>query len=132
MMVNGARHVATPAESLMERVLDRIKGTASVEVVYGEPRRVGSKTLIPVAVVGYGFGVGAGSGPAPTDPGSPIGGGGGGGGGVRVQPIAIVEVTDGATRVVPIIDWTAIIRTAIAVMVPLLAARAVRRLFRRG
>ena len=132
-MTNGAAQEVTPAESLMTRVLERIRGTANVEAVYGEPRIIGDKTIIPIAALAFGFGAGAGSGRSPAHDGGTVGtgSGGGGGGGVRVQPIALLEVTEGHTKVVPVIDWTSIIRAAITVVVPLLAGRVLLRLFRR-
>jgi len=56
-----------------------------------------------------------------------VGIGGGGGGGVRVQPVAVVEVSDDQTRLLPIIDWTRIITTAIATAGIWLVVRAVFR-----
>jgi len=55
-------------EGVVNSILDRIRATARVELVYGEERRIGEKTIIPVAAVAYAFGGGggggAGSGPA--------------------------------------------------------------------
>ena len=83
-------------EGVVNSILDRIRATARVELVYGEERRIGEKTIIPVAAVAYAFG-----------------GGGGGGGSVRVQPVGVLEVTEDQTRLVPIIDWTRIITTGL-------------------
>ena len=47
-----------------------------------------------------------------------MGGGGGGGGGagaVRVLPVGVLEVDGDETRLVPILDWTRIITTALTV-----------------
>jgi uncharacterized spore protein YtfJ len=117
------------AQSVVTSMLDRIKGTAHVEVVYGESRTVGDKTIIPVAVVAYGFGGGAGGGLAPSQNGerAASGGGGGGGGGVRVQPVAVLEVTDGDTRLVPVLDWTRILTTTITFLGLWMVIRAWRR-----
>ena len=109
---------AVSGEHIVGDLLDRIKGSAKVEVVYGEPREIGEKTIIPIAVVAYGFGAGAGTG-AREKPGGDGGigssarGRGGGGGGIRVQPIGVLEVTPEDTRLVPILDWTRIITTGI-------------------
>ena len=81
-------------EGVVNSILDRIRATARVELVYGEERRIGEKTIIPVAAVAYAFG-------------------GGGGGSVRVQPVGVLEVTEDQTRLVPIIDWTRIITTGL-------------------
>jgi uncharacterized spore protein YtfJ len=102
-------------ERIVAELLDRIKASAKVEVVYGEPREIGEKTIIPVAVVAYGFGAGEGSGTRDTAGGNGLSGtgSGGGGGGVRVQPVGVLEVTPEDTRLVPILDWTRIITTGI-------------------
>lgn len=100
------------AERMLAAMLERIKGTANVDVVFGETRVIGDKAIIPVAVVSYGLGAGAGSGPMPTAPGETAPGGGGGGGGVRVKPIAALEVTAEKTRLIPIIDVTKVITRA--------------------
>jgi uncharacterized spore protein YtfJ len=107
-------------EGVVNSILDRIRATARVELVYGEERRIGQKTIIPVAAVAYAFGGGggggAGSGPAHnghSEDGAGVGGGGGGGGSVRVSPVGVLEVTEDQTRLVPIIDWTRIITTAL-------------------
>lgn len=104
---------AVSGEHIVGDLLDRIKGSAKVEVVYGEPREIGEKTIIPVAVVAYGFGAGAGGGKGERPGGDGAIGRGGGGGGVRVQPIGVLEVTADETRMVPIFDWTRIITTGI-------------------
>ena len=132
-MVSDPEAASASAEGLMSRVLEGIRGTAKVEVVYGESRTVGSKTIIPVAAVTYGFGVGAGGGSQPSRNGetSQTGSGGGGGGGVSVHPVALLEVTEDGTRVIPVIDWSGIIKATIAALLPLLAGRLLRRVFRR-
>ena len=88
-------------EGVVGSILDRIRTTARVELVYGEERRIGEKTIIPVAAVAYAFGGGSG------------GGGGGGGGSVRVHPVGVLEITEDDTRLIPILDYTRIITTAV-------------------
>jgi len=108
-------------QNTLSEMLERIRATARVELVYGEERKVGDKTLIPIAAVAYTFGAGAGGGTAPASNGhdgggeAPMGGGGGGGGGgaVRVQPVGVLEVDGDETRLVPILDWTRIITTGL-------------------
>lgn len=102
-------------QNTISEMLERIRATARVELVYGEERKVGDKTLIPIAAVAYTFGAGAGGGTAPASNGgeAPVGGGGGGGGAVRVQPVGVLEVDDDETRLVPILDWTRIITTGL-------------------
>ena len=108
-------------QNTIGEMLERIGATARVELVYGEERKVGNKTLIPIAAVAYAFGAGAGGGTAPAsnghDSGEALmgggGGGGGGGGRVSVQPVGVLEVEDDETRLVPILDWTRIITTGL-------------------
>jgi uncharacterized spore protein YtfJ len=103
---------------VVNSILDRIRATARVELVYGEERKIGEKTIIPVAAVAYTFGGGAGSGPAHNGHSEDAAGvgGGGGGGSVRVQPVGVLEVTEDETRLVPILDWTRIITTGLTVV----------------
>jgi len=104
--------------TLVSQIAERLKTSARVEVVYGEERKIGDKTIIPIAVVAYAFGGGAGGGAAPSGNGASeatTGGGGGGGGGVRVHPVGVLEVTGDDTRVLPVLDWTRIITTGITV-----------------
>ncbi|MCH7953283.1 MAG: hypothetical protein IIC25_05290 [Chloroflexi bacterium] len=103
-------------QNTLSEMLERIRATARVELVYGKGRKVGDKTLIPIAAVAYTFGAGAGGGTTPASNGggeAPMGGGGGGGGAVRVQPVGVLEVDGDETRLVPILDWTRIITTGL-------------------
>ena len=116
--------------SIPNQLLDRIKQSARVELAYGESRVVGDKTIIPIALVSYVFGGGSGSGVGPSGHNGHsegVGIGGGGGGGVRVQPVAVLEVTEDDTRLMPIIDWSRLATTAIAAVAAVLI---VRRIFR--
>jgi uncharacterized spore protein YtfJ len=116
-------------ERIVSELLERIKGSAKVEVVYGEAREIGEKTIIPVAVIAYGFGAGVGTG-AREEPGGDgatrSGVGSGGGGAVRVQPVGVLEVTADETRMVPILDWTRIITTGIIFLGLAMVIRALR------
>ncbi|HEY5624942.1 MAG TPA: spore germination protein GerW family protein [Dehalococcoidia bacterium] len=103
-----------------------------MELVYGEERTVGNKTLIPIAAVSYAFGAGAGGGTAPASNGhdgdaAPVGGGGGGGGRVSVHPVGVLEVEDDETRLVPVLDWTRIITTGLTVLGVWMVFRAIFR-----
>jgi uncharacterized spore protein YtfJ len=109
---------AVSGEHIVGELLDRIKGSAKVEVVFGEPKEIGDKTIIPVAAVAYGFGAGAGGGMGE--------GPGGGGGGVRIQPVGVLEVTPEDTRLVPVFDWTRIITTGIIAFGIWMVIRALR------
>lgn len=86
----------TPTEELLATISERLKATADVKVVYGEPQVIEGRTIIPVAVASYGFGAGSGGGKQGT--------GGGGGGGVRVKPLGVLEITAERTRFIPVID----------------------------
>jgi len=119
-------------EGIVGSILERIRSTARVDLVYGEEKRIGEKTIIPVAAVAYTFGGGAGGGTAsPSTNGhgeeSAIGGGGGGGGSVRVQPVGVLEITEDETRLVPVLDWSRIITTALTVVGVWLIFRAIFR-----
>jgi uncharacterized spore protein YtfJ len=116
--------------AVVSSIAERLRTSARVEVVYGEERKIGDKTIIPIAVVAYGFGGGSGGGAAPSENGASgvaSGGGGGGGGGVRVQPVAVLEVTGDESRILPVIDWTRIISTAITMFGMWMLVRSVFR-----
>ncbi len=117
-------------EGIVGQILDRVKNTVRVDLVYGESREVHGKTIIPVAAVAYAFGGGAGVGVKPSGNGASegVGRGSGGGGAVRVQPVGVLEVTDDETRLVPVLDWTRIITTSLTVFGVWMALRT---LFRR-
>ncbi len=120
---------ALAGEHIVSGLLERIKGSAKVEVVYGEPREIGEKTVIPVAAVAYGFGAGAGAGPGgPGGDGASGGSGGGGvgGGAVRIHPVGVLEVTADETRLVPVLDWTRIITTGLTFFGLWMIVRALR------
>ena len=107
---------APVSESILSTIIDRVKASARVEIIYGESREMHGKTIVPVAAVAYGFGAGGGSGVEPGRNGgseAKTGSGGGGGGGVRVQPVGVLEITDEDTRLVPVIDWTKVITSAL-------------------
>jgi uncharacterized spore protein YtfJ len=116
--------------SIPNQILERIHRSARVELAYGESRTIGDKTIIPIALVSYLFGGGSGSGVGPSGHNGHsegVGIGGGGGGGVRVQPVAVLEITEDNTKLMPIMDWTRLATTAIAAVAAVLI---VRRIFR--
>lgn len=89
--------------------LEQIYHKADVKAAFGDPHTIGERTIIPVARVGYGLGLGFGEGEKPGGEEGEVeatGAGGGGGGGGMATPIAVVEVTDEETRVIPIVDST--------------------------
>ena len=99
----------------LERVrdmLERAAQSARVETVYGEPREIGAKTIIPVARVMYGGGGGEGQGKRGE---GEEGEGGGGGLGVNVQPLGVFVITETQERWVPVVDVTRVILSGSAV-----------------
>ena len=117
----------------VSQIAERLKNSARVDIVYGEERKIGDKTIIPIAVVAYCFRrwrrrrtlprtrTGRAARRAVVAVAA--------GGGVRVQPVAVLEVTGDDTRVLPVLDWTRIITTGITIFG---AWMLVRSLFRRG
>lgn len=99
------------------KAMTTIQEVASVKQVFGEPKTVGDRTVIPVAAVSYGFGFGYGRGTeggnGDDTPGRE-GGGGGGGGQVRARPVAVLEITPERVRVEPIVDASRIALAGIA------------------
>jgi uncharacterized spore protein YtfJ len=114
----------TPTEELVATISERLKASADVKVVFGEPQVVEGKTIIPVAVASYGFGAGVGSGTDPQGESS-----GGGGGGMRVKPVGVIEVTAERTRFIPILDVNRLATLGLIALVVILFW--VRRTFRR-
>jgi len=114
----------------LERVfqaLDDLHDTASANAVFGEPREVEGRVLIPVAAVGIGFGIGGGQAAPPEEQeesGEEVqeeeqqeaNEGGGGGGGASARPIAVIEVTPEQTVIRPIINETRVALAGIALV----------------
>src|SRR5579863_3069523 len=86
----------TRAENIVLSLSDKFAATANARSVYGEPVRVGNRTIVPVAKVGYGLGASSGGRNGDTV------GGGGGGGGVGARPVGYIEITDEGTRYVEV------------------------------
>ena len=105
----------------VERILAQIEATptsASVKTVFGEPIKVGDRTIVPVARVGASFGLGFGRGIRPGalagEAAGPEGGiGGGGGGMMSARPVAVIEISPDKVGVKPIVDVTRIVLAAI-------------------
>ena len=95
-------------EADIQRLLDTfadLRKEANVNACFGEPVKVGGRTVVPVARVGYGLGMGAGQGPkAEAGEDASETGGGGGAGGMISSPLGVIEVTSDGTRVEPVID----------------------------
>ena len=107
--------------TMLDKLIDRIgdvQGRATVRTVFGDPMEVHGRTIIPVANVRFGFGMGMSGDKRKDDEKQdddqhPAAGGGGGGGAV-IRPLAVIEISDGQTKVTPIVDVTRIALAAIA------------------
>lgn len=101
---------------------ERLRESATVTTVYGEPVVAEGKTVIPVARVAYGFGGGSGVRPGPN--GDAPHEGGGGGGGVMAAPAGALEITPEGTRFVAFDTWRrAAVAAAVAFTLGYLAGR---------
>lgn len=105
------------ATDLLQKISEGLGSTATVQSVFGEPIHANGKTIVPVAKVGYGFGGGFGAGRdgAHTDR---QGERGGGGGGVRAWPAGALEITEGTTRFVPVVDLQPLLGRGYALETP--------------
>ena len=104
-------------EEVVKSLMEGFKATADVKTVYGEPMTFFSKTLIPIARVGYGLGAGEGKSP---DGGS--GGGAGGGGGT--EPVGFLLVTEEEARFIPLKVKEARAQPPVAAMIVPMAVSA--------
>ena len=100
--------------NFIEKLASQFGLSASVKNVFGEPIRVGEKTIIPVAQIGYGLGGGygqqgkidttGGTGKAEqvsVPPDKDGNEGAGGGGGMYAKAKGVYEVTPSSTRFIP-------------------------------
>ena len=119
---------ASGFEGLFSRVMERIRANVNIDVACGESRTVGDTTIIPIGVVTYGFGFGMGSQPSANAAADRRAAqeGGGGGGGAWIQPIAIVTVTNGQTKVIPVLDWARVLTGMVGVIGKLILSRGAR------
>ena len=109
-------------QDTLKGIAERVRETANVRTVYGDPVTAEGKTIIPVARVRYGFGGGGGSGNKGDDSDegkSSQGTGGGGGGGIEITPVGFIEITAGETRYVSFDERRRVVR---AVVIGLIAA----------
>ena len=88
---DAARAATGPHDAILEKLVDKVGGKASVKAVFGEPIERGAKTVIPVAKIRWGFGGGAGTGTSEAEGGPQTGSGSGAGGGVTAEPIGYLE-----------------------------------------
>src|SRR5947209_18830158 len=96
----------------LHKRFEEMQGKANWKAVFGEVIEVDGRRMIPVASVQYGFGMVGGQGPvrrsggrtrSPQKDGTPPGGGGGGGG-IRIEPVALIDLTDVRLGVEPVIS----------------------------
>ncbi len=104
---------------MLDKLIDRIgevQGKATVRTVFGDPVEVHGRTIIPVAKVSFGFGMGMGRDKRKDDEkhDDDHHRAAGGGGGAVMRPLAVIEISDGQTKVAPIADVTRIAVAAIA------------------
>lgn len=97
-------------QEMVKGIADRVASSATVNTVFGEPRVLHNKAIIPIAMVAGGFGAGGSTFSVPAEEGDEHNEtGGGGGGGYGIRPIAVLEVTDAETRLIPVLDTTRIV-----------------------
>ncbi len=105
------------AEQTLHESLLRMFDSVRPEAVFGSPIERQGATIIPCSelVMGFGMGGGSGFGPAtgqtehvtrPTDGVTAGGSGIGGGGGAQGRPVAVVVVSEGNVRILPVMDMT--------------------------
>src|SRR5262245_49153197 len=85
-------------DEVLSTLAERIGARLEAATVFGAPVEREGVTVIPVAVARFGFGGGSG-----TDPSKGQEGEGGGGAG-SVKPAGYIELKDGRSRYVPIIE----------------------------
>jgi uncharacterized spore protein YtfJ len=87
-----------PQDAILEKLVDRVGGKASVKAVFGDPIVRNGKSVVPVAKVRWGFGGGSGTGPVDDSGSAATGSGTGAGGAVTAEPIGYLEIgEEGAT-----------------------------------
>lgn len=95
-----------PVDDLMNTISESIKLSTSTGAIFGDPIKIGMKTIIPVARLKMGYGAG-GCGKESEDKCGCSGSGGGGG--AMLKPVAVVEIKDEETKVIPVVDVTKIV-----------------------
>jgi uncharacterized spore protein YtfJ len=105
-------------DDLLNTLADRVGGRVTASTVYGAPVERDGVTVIPVASTRFAIGGGGGSDPAKSQEGS------GGGAGGSVTPAGYIELKDGRSRYVPIVQPA---RMALIVFGAVLAGLALAR-----
>jgi hypothetical protein len=99
---DATKAAAGRQDAILEKLVDKVGGKASVSAVFGEPIVRGGKTVVPVAKIRWGVGGGGGTGTSETQEGPQTGSGSGGGGGVTAEPIGYLEIDDTSAAFRPI------------------------------
>ena len=98
-------------EEIISTISERVKDTANVKVVFGDPVEAAGVTVIPVASVKVAGGGGGGKGRSAItlEEGEPQTEGGMGLGlQITSKPLGYIEVVNGSAKLVPIVDVTKI------------------------
>ena len=81
-------------DEMLRQVAEMLEKEGNARTVFGEPVKLDTKTIIPVAQVQFGGGGGGMSPPVKEGAQAPVFGGGGGGG-FTVQPVGFIHEEDG-------------------------------------
>ncbi len=129
--VRGVVTTEAPQEQAAERTLGaslaHMIDSVGAGAIFGAPVEREGVTIIPCSEVMVGFGMGGGSGfgpatngraeraTAPTEEASAAtsGAGIGGGGGAQGRPVAVVAISEGKARVLPVVDVTKFLLAAL-------------------
>jgi uncharacterized spore protein YtfJ len=104
------------ADELLASLAERVGGRVAASTVFAPPVERGGITVIPVATARFVVGGGSGSDPKKGQE------GGGGGGLGRVAPAGYIELKDGRSRFVPIVNRARIALAGLAAMTACAAA----------
>lgn len=133
----GVAPISAPeqtSERTVSESLRRMIESVRPDAIFGSPVDREGVTVIPCAEITTGFGMGGGSGygpaPAPTGsatesatesavPGNVVSSGGsgaGGGGGAQGRPVAVIVISGGKVRALPVIDATKFLIAALTTL----------------
>ena len=87
-----------PRGALLSLLAEQIPARLSAATVYGTPVERDGITVVPVATARFGIGAGSGSDPSKGQEGE------GGGAGGSIAPAGYIELKDGRSRFVPVVD----------------------------
>lgn len=98
-------------DNLAQQIGERLRATGKVETVFGEPKELEGKTIVPVARVRYAYGFGGGEGR--DDEHGSSGSGGGGGAGISVKPLGVFVVTETDERFIAFRSWRSVMTSVV-------------------